>query len=489
MDTSTTGLLRTFLPRVPFLLKTAICHSLSLSPTSSKWDLRTELTIRLLRSILDNPRPVPIGKQQRFSLRDPGIRGKMWIAKTSLPAPEEVDLRDLLLDAVDSMMGAERGHYPVPKLSDVEAEWTGWRSGVGDGHERENWDEKQHWKMLMGEVKNPVTILYLHGGAHFMMDPASHRIPVSRLAHLTDGRCLSVRYRLSPQNPFPCALLDIFQTYISLLYPSPGSFHDAVDASNIVFAGDSAGGGLGLALVQLLLQINRSSSRKSISFHGRSVPLPLPLPAGCAGNSAWIDSTRCMPSVVNNAQYDYLPPVMSNEAISRFPSDAIWPTDPPRGDLYCELSMLCHPLVSPLAAKDWSGSCPLWFAYGQEMLADEGRFVASLAAKQGVTVVWEQYEAMPHCFSMIIEQLETARGCFKNWGSFCARVAGAENWKEAGRLESSGKWVLAKTCEETQVDVKELAVMTPGDVERKMRETQQARRDGLEGEGKLLPKL
>ncbi|KAL9608210.1 MAG: hypothetical protein Q9167_006951 [Letrouitia subvulpina] len=449
MDTSTTGLLRTFLPRVPFLLKTAICHSLSLSPTSSKWDLRTELTIRLLRSILDNPRPVPIGKQQRFSLRDPGIKGKMWIAKISLPAPGEVDLRDLLLGAVDSLMGEEKGHYHVPELSDVEAEWTGWRGGVGEGHERENWDEKQHWRMLVKEVKNPVTILYMHGGAHFMMDPA----------------------------------------YISLLYPPPGSFHDAVDASNIVFAGDSAGGGLGLAIVQLLLQVNRSSSQKSFSFHGQSIPLPLPLPAGCAGNSAWIDSTRCMPSVINNAQYDYLPPVMSNEAISRFPSDAIWPTDPPRGDLYCELSMLCHPLVSPLAAKDWSGSCPLWFAYGQEMLADEGRSVASLAAKQGVTVVWEQYEAMPHCFSMIIEQLETARGCFKSWGSFCARVTGAENWKEAGKLETSGKWVIAKTCEEIPIDVKELAVMSPDDVEKKMRETQRARRDGLEGEGKLLPKL
>ena len=279
----------------------------------------------------------------------------------------------------------------------------------------------------------------------------------------------------------------MFQAYLTLIYPPAGSFHDPVDASSIVVAGDSAGGGLGLALVQLLLEINRSGLRKSISFHGKLIPLPLPLPAGCAGNSSWIDNTRCMPSVVKNAQYDYLPPPMSNEAISHFPSDDVWPTDPPRGDLYCELNMLCHPLVSPLAARDWRGSCPLWFAYGQEMLVDEGKSIASLAAKQGVKVVWEQYEAMPHCFSMIFEQLEGARRCFKNWASFCTKAG--EQSREAENLETVGKWVTAKTYAQTAVDVEQLAVCSLEEVEKKMRDTQRARRDGLEGEGKLLPKL
>lgn len=320
-----------------------------------------------------------------------------------------------------------------------------------------------------------------------MMDPSSHRVPTSRLAHLIGGRCLSVRYRLSPQNAFPCALLDAFLAYLSLIYPPHGSFHEPVQARHIVLAGDSAGGNLSLALLQLILQINRSSTHKSFHFHRQSIDLPLPLPAGLAGNSPWTDLTRCMPSITANAQYDYLPPPMSHEKISRFPHDEIWPTDPPRGDLYCDLTVLRHPLVSPLAAKDWAGSCPIWFGYGEEMLVDEGKSVANLAAQQGVTVVWEQFEAMPHCFSMIFEQLEAGRRCFQDWADFCAKVAGGKEGDV--KLETKGTWFAAKTCKETDVDVTTLAICSQDEVAERMRAATEARMQGQEGEGKILPKL
>ena len=251
------------------------------------------------------------------------------------------------------------------------------------------------------------------------MDPSSHRIPTSRLAQLTGGRCLSVRYRLSPKYAFPCALLDALMAYLYLLYPPPGSFHSPVPASHVVIAGDSAGGNLSLSLLQLILEIRRSSPTRppTIGFHGQTVPIPIP--AGVAVNSAWLDMTRCMPSVVKNATYDYLPPPLTNDHIAQLPRCEIWPTDPPRGDLYCDISMLCHPLVSPLAAKDWSGACPLWLDYGQEMLVDEGKAVAALARKQGVVVDWQEWEAMPHCWSMIFEGLPAAKKAFASWAKFC----------------------------------------------------------------------
>ncbi|KAL8740855.1 MAG: hypothetical protein Q9184_008448, partial [Pyrenodesmia sp. 2 TL-2023] len=235
MDTSPSGLLRVFAPKVPFVVKTALWHSLWLSPTSSKWDLRTEITVRIIRSLLDNPNPTPLAKQQRWSLKDPGIKGRMWISKVTLPRPEEEDIRDVLVEAIASLDQGE-GIYTVPPILPVEAEWTGYRANVGHDRQRLDLSEGQHYEKLMAEVTSPVTILYFHGGVHFMMDPASHRIPVSRLAHVTNGRCLSVRYRLAPQNPFPCALLDAFQVYLSLLYPPPGSFHEAVPAKHIVLA-------------------------------------------------------------------------------------------------------------------------------------------------------------------------------------------------------------------------------------------------------------
>ncbi|KAL8732896.1 MAG: hypothetical protein Q9166_002497 [cf. Caloplaca sp. 2 TL-2023] len=488
MDTSPSALLRLLLPKVPFIAKTALWHTLWLSPTSSKWDLRTEITVKIIRSLLDSPEPTPLLKQQRWSLKDPGIKGPMWISKVTLPKPEEEDIRDVLVEAIESLKDSG-GIYTIPAIVPVEAEWTGYRANVRYDRPRLDLSEAQHYQRLMAEVTSPVTILYFHGGVHYMMDPSSHRIPTSRLAHAANGRCLSVRYRLSPQNPFPSALLDAFQAYLSLLYPPPGSFHGPVPASNIVLAGDSAGGNIALALVQLILQINRSTSRKSLAFHRRSIEIPLPLPAGLASSSPWTDISRCMPSIIGNAQYDYLPPPMGPDAVDRFPSDEIWPTDPPRGDVYCDLSMLDHPLVSPLAAKDWTGSCPLWLAYGEEMLADEGKAVASLAAKQGVAVIWEQTEAMPHCFFLIFEHLEASKIGFKNWAAFCARVAGGTRGEERALLQTKGTWFAAKTCKETDIDVRSLAVCSQEEVAERMRSAKKARMQGKEGEGKILPKL
>jgi len=227
MDTSPTALIRVLVPQVPLLLKTALWHSLWLSPTSTKWDLKTELTIRFISALLDSPTPTPVSKQQRLSIKDPGIKGNMWISKVTLPRPEENDLRDALVKAVEDMHeGGEK--YTIPDISPVEAEWTGYRSDVHSNRRRPDLSEAQHYEKLMFEVSSPTTILYFHGGAYFLCDPSSHRSTTAKLAHLTRGRCFSVRYRLSPQAAFPAALLDALLAYLSLLYPPPGSLHEPV---------------------------------------------------------------------------------------------------------------------------------------------------------------------------------------------------------------------------------------------------------------------
>ena len=407
----------------------------------------------------------------------------MWISKITLPAPED-DIRHIVTKAVDDMK--EGGEiYTAPDITPVGAEWTGYRAHVDAHRPRLDLSEEQHYDRLMSEVNSDVTILYFHGGAFFLMDPATHRIPVSHLAKLTGGRVLSVRYRLAPQHAFPSALLDALISYLSLLYPPPGSYHTPVSASHVVLSGDSAGGGLCLSLVQLLLQINRfvSSSRTTISFHGQTITLPLPLPAGCATQSPWLEMTRSMPSVNVNAEYDYLPAPITAEKASTFPHCNVWPTDPPRGDLYCDVSMLCHPLVSPLAAKDWSGSCPLLFLYGEEMLADECKILAANAAKQGVSVTSEQWEAMPHCFAMIFIGSPMAKRCFADYASFCKVVI------KGVEPETRGLWFAARTQKETEVEVEGLAIIGDEEVSERMSRARKARDLGIEGEAKILPKL
>jgi hypothetical protein len=104
------------------------------------------------------------------------------------------------------------------------------------------------------------------------------------------GRAFAVNYRKAPQYPFPCALQDALAAYLYLLYPPPEAKHKAIDPSQIIIAGDSAGGGLTLALLQVLRDAG------------------LPLPAGAIAISPWCDLTHSFPSVMDNFATDVMPP-------------------------------------------------------------------------------------------------------------------------------------------------------------------------------------
>jgi hypothetical protein len=292
-------IMKAFLPKVPLIGKTAISHTLGISEHSKEWDLRTELTINILRSFLDSPSE-PISKAQHMSIKDPGIKGRIWISKVTMPIPSEDDIRQGLFKAIEGLKepGEAPGGYKEPELLPVEAEWTGYRAGATKQSTRLKLPEEQQYTELMKEVTSPVTILYFHGGAHYLMDPASHRPTTKKLAKLTKGRVFSVRYRLAPKNPFPAAILDALVSYFNLLYPSPGSFHEAVDPKHIVLGGDSAGGNVCLALLQTLLEIRRQGLKIRWNGEEREVPMP----AGAALCSPWADITHSSTYSANGGQ-------------------------------------------------------------------------------------------------------------------------------------------------------------------------------------------
>ncbi|KAF1836979.1 acetyl-hydrolase [Decorospora gaudefroyi] len=448
MESSPSALLKLLLPKTPMLLKTALRHTLSMSPTSSTWDLRTEITINILRDMMGpGSTPTPISKLQRLTCKDTGVKGKVWVSKVKSDVPQEDDVRQLLFKAINDMgTGAEQ--WTKPEQRPLEAEWQGYRADAKDNEpEPTGLSEKEKYDNLMKETKSKVTLLYFHGGAMYLLDPATYRNLGIKIAKETGGRVFNVRYRLSPQGPFPSALLDCFTAYLSLLSPPPGAYHDPVPANEIVFGGDSAGGTCCSALLQLLLQIHRSTpagQTPTVRFHGKEVEIPLP--AGIAMTSPWLDITRGLPSIESGVKYDYLPPPSQTDQ-REFPHDEAWPTNPPRADLYCEGSALMHPLVSPLAAKDWSSAPPLFFSVGQEMLRDEDAVLAQRAVAQGVTVVWREFEAMPHCFAMLLEGLPAGAVHHEEYGKFCKEVV------EGKRLGNSGVFIKAKSLKREDVDV------------------------------------
>lgn len=131
------------------------------------------------------------------------------------------------------------------------------------------------------EIKSKRIMLYVHGGAYFFGSVDEHRYQMQRHARKLKARVLAPRYRLAPQFPFPCGLQDCLASYLFLLSMYKGT--------EIVLAGDSAGGGMVVSMLCLLRDQN------------------LPMPAGAILISPWVDLTHSFPSVASVNDFDYIP--------------------------------------------------------------------------------------------------------------------------------------------------------------------------------------
>lgn len=111
---------------------------------------------------------------------------------------------------------------------------------------------KQTWKRLQMEwqsgkrTRNERVILYIHGGAYFVMSSSTHRPLTIALSKYCECRVFCINYRLAPETIFPGALLDVVSAYFRLVQ----DLH--IPPNNIVVAADSAGGGLAIGLMMYL---------------------------------------------------------------------------------------------------------------------------------------------------------------------------------------------------------------------------------------------
>jgi epsilon-lactone hydrolase len=181
---------------------------------------------------------------------------------------------------------------------------------------------------------NPRWLFYLHGGAYVFGSSRSHAPLLARLARVTGARVLAVDYRLAPEHPYPAALDDALVAWDWLA-------EQGVQARDIAIAGDSAGGGLSLALMLALRDRDR------------------PLPGRAVLLSPWTD-LALTGDTIDRAQHDYLPDAEHLRTFAGHYHGALAPDDP---------------RVSPLYASDLSGLPPtLLLAGGEEaILADSIR--------------------------------------------------------------------------------------------------------------------
>ncbi len=202
------------------------------------------------------------------------------------------------------------------------------------------------------------TILYLHGGGYMVGGLTSHAAFCARLAKAVDGRVVFVDYRLAPEHPFPAAFQDCLGAWrmVGDRYAGP-----------VFLAGDSAGGGLALAVAQA-----------AIAEAGR-------IPDRLILSSPWADLTLSGDSMESNAASDSM---LSGPILSRM------------ADTYLNGAGAADPRASPLFGKLAALPATLIICSESEVLCDDSRRLANGMRAAGTDVRLAEYKNQPHVFPL-----------------------------------------------------------------------------------------
>jgi epsilon-lactone hydrolase len=201
------------------------------------------------------------------------------------------------------------------------------------------------------------TVIHFHGGGYCTGSARTARSWAAHLSARTGCRVVLPEYRLAPEHPYPAALQDARAVMTALA--------GEVKPGLIVVSGDSAGGGLALALVLAM----RDEGQE--------------LPAGCILLSPWLDlgrDRRAVPSLVR--QDVLLSPEWLDACARAYAAPADWAAPP----------------ISPLRANH-SGLPPLLIqAATSELLAPDAELLAVGASAAGVDVTYTRWPRMWHDF-------------------------------------------------------------------------------------------
>ena len=222
-------------------------------------------------------------------------------------------------------------------------------------------------------------ILYSHGGGYVSGNCAEHRGFVAKFARTLGFAALTYDYRLAPEYPFPAAIDDALAVYRALL--------ECFDARDILLAGESAGGGLTLALLFAIKQHQ------------------LPFPSAAIAISPWTDLTCASPAYrTRNARS-----VSPRDSWTVFSHHYAGPHD--RHD----------PLMSPCFG-DPTGFPPLLINAGEDdELFDDGRIFAEKARRANVTVSFQAGAGMIHCYPLLAPMFPEASAAMRDIADFAQR--------------------------------------------------------------------
>ena len=224
--------------------------------------------------------------------------------------------------------------------------------------------------------------MFMHGGGYYRGSIAATRATVARISAEAKVKCLSINYRLAPEHPFPAAIDDTYSAYEWLV-------NKGISPKHIIVSGQSAGGGLCLALLLKIKDNNFSQ------------------PLGAVALSPWTDLSQTGKTMVTNEKID---PIISKQYLDRF-AKLYFPNSH-------NMSYLASPIIGEL-----SGLPDILIQVGsaETMLDDSKRFYEK-AKKANVNIKLEVWEDMFHGWHSNAHILNDANKAIKNIGIFCRNV-------------------------------------------------------------------
>ena len=237
------------------------------------------------------------------------------------------------------------------------------------------------WSIVPGSDLSRV-LIFFHGGGYCSGSILSHRRMVTEAGRAGGLRTLAVGYRLAPEHPFPAALDDALTAWRFVR-------NHGVAAKSIAIGGDSAGGGLTVALLNRLRDA------------GEDLP-------GCAWLvSPWTDLTLSGSTLITK---DAVDPIIHKTYLGEL-ADAYVPLGMDRRD----------PRFSVLYA-DVKGLPPMLIQVGSaETLLDDATRFAAAAGAADVPVTLEIWPHMIHAWHLWNARLEPGRRALVSAGSFLRR--------------------------------------------------------------------
>lgn len=212
-------------------------------------------------------------------------------------------------------------------------------------------------------------ILHLHGGGYSLGTAQAAIGLASQIASRVGANTFVPDYRLAPEHPFPAAIDDTVAAYRGLV--SDG-------AERIVVTGESAGGGLALALLSIVASEKAKGTLQ---------------PSGAAVMSPWLDLTLTGSTFETRAEAD---PIFTKDVFKAFADaylNGVDATDPK-----------ASPLFGPLEDLP-----PIRIDVGDdEVLLDDSMRYADRAHAAGTEVALSIWTGMPHVFQSSIDQLHAA---------------------------------------------------------------------------------